>query len=74
MAGAKAGEIIQSWCLPISRKMNIKHVAGLILPYPTMGEINKTAAKGKTVDKKRRRQGTSIGATRTLLVVPIFMT
>jgi pyruvate/2-oxoglutarate dehydrogenase complex dihydrolipoamide dehydrogenase (E3) component len=44
MAGEKAGEIIQSWCLPISRKMNIKHVAGLILPYPTMGEINKTVA------------------------------
>ena len=44
MAGEKAGEIIQSWCLPIARKMNIKHIAGLILPYPTIGEINKTAA------------------------------
>jgi len=44
MVGEKAGEIIQSWCLPISKKMKIKEVAGLILPYPTLGEINKRAA------------------------------
>jgi len=44
MVGEKAGEIIQSWCLPISKKMKIKDVAGLILPYPTLGEINKRAA------------------------------
>ena len=24
--------------------MKIKHVAGLILPYPTLGEVNKRAA------------------------------
>ncbi|MBK19159.1 MAG: dihydrolipoamide dehydrogenase [Rhodospirillaceae bacterium] len=44
MVGEKAGEVIQSWCLPISKKMKIKDVAGLILPYPTLGEINKRAA------------------------------
>ena len=44
MVGEKAGELIQSWCLPISKKMKIKDVAGLILPYPTLGEINKRAA------------------------------
>ncbi|NKB19109.1 MAG: dihydrolipoamide dehydrogenase [Alphaproteobacteria bacterium] len=44
MVGEKAGEIIQSWCLPIAKKMKIKDVAGLILPYPTLGEINKRAA------------------------------
>lgn len=44
MVGEKSGEIIQSWCLPISKKMKIKDVAGLILPYPTLGEINKRAA------------------------------
>ena len=44
MVGAHAGELIQTWILPIARKMPVKHVAGLILPYPTLGEINKRAA------------------------------
>lgn len=44
MVGEKAGELIQSWCLPIAKKMKIKDMAGLILPYPTLGEINKRAA------------------------------
>ena len=44
MVGEKAGELIQSWCLPIAKRMKIKDVAGLILPYPTLGEINKRAA------------------------------
>lgn len=46
MVGEKAGEIIQSWCLPISKGLKIKDIAGLILPYPTLGEINKRAAGG----------------------------
>ena len=41
---AAAGEVIQGWCLPIARGMKIKHMAGLILPYPTLGEVNKRAA------------------------------
>ncbi len=44
IVGAHAGELIQSWILPISRAMHVKHVAGLILPYPTLGEANKRAA------------------------------
>ncbi len=44
MVGEKAGELIQSWCLPISKGMKIGDMAGLILPYPTLGEINKRAA------------------------------
>jgi pyruvate/2-oxoglutarate dehydrogenase complex dihydrolipoamide dehydrogenase (E3) component len=44
MVGEKAGEIIQGWCLPIAKGMKVKDVAGLILPYPTLGEINKRAA------------------------------
>ena len=44
MVGANAGEVIQGWCLPIARGMKIKHMAGLILPYPTLGEVNKRAA------------------------------
>lgn len=44
IVGAHAGELIQSWILPIQKRMKIKHVAGLILPYPTLGEANKRAA------------------------------
>jgi len=44
MVGEKAGEVIQSWSLPIAKGMKVKDVAGLILPYPTLGEINKRAA------------------------------
>ena len=51
MVGAHAGEVIQSWCLPIARRMKIKHVAGLILPYPTLGEANKRAAASFYVEK-----------------------
>jgi pyruvate/2-oxoglutarate dehydrogenase complex dihydrolipoamide dehydrogenase (E3) component len=44
MAGERAGELIQTWSLAIARRMHIRHVAGLVLPYPTLGEINKRAA------------------------------
>ena len=44
MAGPHAGEAIQLWSLAIARGLKMKDVAGLILPYPTWGEINKRAA------------------------------
>ena len=44
IVGAHAGELIQTWILPVARAMHIKHVAGLIMPYPTLGEANKRAA------------------------------
>ena len=44
IVGAHAGELIQSWILPVAKRMHVKHVAGLILPYPTLGEANKRAA------------------------------
>ncbi len=44
IVGAHAGELIQSWILPIARRHHVKRVAGLILPYPTLGEANKRAA------------------------------
>ena len=44
IVGAHAGELIQTWILPVAKGMNVKHVAGLILPYPTLGEANKRAA------------------------------
>jgi pyruvate/2-oxoglutarate dehydrogenase complex dihydrolipoamide dehydrogenase (E3) component len=42
--GAHAGELIQLWCLAIQQKLKIGAVAGVILPYPTLGEANKRAA------------------------------
>ncbi len=44
MVGEAAGELIQPWCLPIARRLKIGAVASLILPYPTLSEINKRAA------------------------------
>ncbi len=44
IVGAHAGELIQSWILPIVRGLHVRHVAGLIVPYPTLGEVNKRAA------------------------------
>jgi pyruvate/2-oxoglutarate dehydrogenase complex dihydrolipoamide dehydrogenase (E3) component len=44
IVGPHAGELIQSWLLPIKKKMKIGAVAGLIIPYPTLGEVNKRAA------------------------------
>ncbi len=44
IVGPHAGELIQTWIMPVARGMHVKHVAGLILPYPTLGEANKRAA------------------------------
>ncbi|MBI3676992.1 MAG: FAD-dependent oxidoreductase [Proteobacteria bacterium] len=42
--GNHAGEIIQLWVLAISQKLRLSALTGLILPYPTLGEISKGAA------------------------------
>ncbi|NNE85361.1 MAG: FAD-dependent oxidoreductase [Alphaproteobacteria bacterium] len=44
IVGYHAGELLQPWILAISQKMKIGAMAGIIAPYPTMGEINKRAA------------------------------
>ncbi|HJQ56212.1 MAG TPA: FAD-dependent oxidoreductase [Vineibacter sp.] len=44
IAGARAGELIQVWCLALSRRLKIGAVAQMVVPYPTLGEINKRAA------------------------------
>lgn len=44
IAGSRAGELIQVWCLALSRRMKIGAVAQMVVPYPTLGEINKRAA------------------------------
>jgi pyruvate/2-oxoglutarate dehydrogenase complex dihydrolipoamide dehydrogenase (E3) component len=42
--GASAGDLIQTWVLAISQGLKIGAVAGMIAPYPTLGEVNKRAA------------------------------
>ena len=44
IVGAQAGELIQTWALAISAGLKIGAVAGMVAPYPTLGELNKRAA------------------------------
>ena len=44
IAGARAGELIQTWCLALAKGMKVGAVAGLVVPYPTLGEVSKRAA------------------------------
>jgi pyruvate/2-oxoglutarate dehydrogenase complex dihydrolipoamide dehydrogenase (E3) component len=40
----QAGELIQPWCLAISRRLKISALASFVPPYPTLGEASKRAA------------------------------
>ena len=44
IVGASAGELITTWTLAVSRGLNIRVLAGIIVPYPTLAEIGKRAA------------------------------
>jgi pyruvate/2-oxoglutarate dehydrogenase complex dihydrolipoamide dehydrogenase (E3) component len=44
IVGAQAGELITAWTLAISRRLNIRAMAGIVVPYPTLSEIGKRAA------------------------------
>jgi pyruvate/2-oxoglutarate dehydrogenase complex dihydrolipoamide dehydrogenase (E3) component len=44
IVGAAAGEMITTWTLAISRRLNIRALAGIIVPYPTLSEVGKRAA------------------------------
>ena len=44
VAGTQAGELINLWALVIANKLKMKHVANMVAPYPTIGEINKRVA------------------------------
>ena len=44
IVGANAGEVVQPWCLAIANGMKVGAMAGLVAPYPTLGEINKRVA------------------------------
>ncbi len=44
IAGAAAGELIGVWALALANNLKMSAVAAMVLPYPTLGEINKRAA------------------------------
>ncbi|MEQ8701054.1 MAG: FAD-dependent oxidoreductase [Bauldia litoralis] len=44
MLGPHAGELIQPWVLAMQNGLKIRHMAGYISPYPTLGEVGKRAA------------------------------
>src|SRR5262249_25023212 len=44
IVGAQAGGLIALWTLAIARGLNVRDLAGAVLPYPTLSEIGKRAA------------------------------
>jgi pyruvate/2-oxoglutarate dehydrogenase complex dihydrolipoamide dehydrogenase (E3) component len=44
IAGPQAGELIGLWAFAISSRAKISAIAGMVAPYPTLGEISKRAA------------------------------
>ena len=44
IVGAGAGELIGLWSMAIANKLKMSAIAATVLPYPSMGEINKRAA------------------------------
>ena len=44
IAGPQAGELIGLWALAISSNLKMSAIAGMVAPYPTLGEISKRAA------------------------------
>ena len=44
IVGAQAGELIAMWAMAIANGLKMSAIAGTVLPYPTLAEINKRAA------------------------------
>jgi pyruvate/2-oxoglutarate dehydrogenase complex dihydrolipoamide dehydrogenase (E3) component len=44
IVGPRAGELIGLWVLAISAKLKMSAIAGMVAPYPTLGEVSKRAA------------------------------
>ena len=44
LVGAQAGELITAWTLAIAQRLDIRAMAGIVVPYPTLSEIGKRAA------------------------------
>jgi pyruvate/2-oxoglutarate dehydrogenase complex dihydrolipoamide dehydrogenase (E3) component len=44
IVGAQAGEMIGLWAMALANRLKMSAIANTVLPYPTLGEINKRAA------------------------------
>lgn len=44
LVGPQAGELIGLWALAISSRLKMSAIAGMVAPYPTLGEVSKRAA------------------------------
>jgi pyruvate/2-oxoglutarate dehydrogenase complex dihydrolipoamide dehydrogenase (E3) component len=44
IVGAAAGELIVPWTLAMSQRLNIRAMAGIVVPYPTFSEVSRRAA------------------------------
>ncbi len=44
IVGPDAGELINLWALALANGMKMSHIAAMVAPYPTLGEINKRVA------------------------------
>ena len=44
IVGTAAAELITTWTLAIGQGLNIRSLAGIIIPYPTLSEVGKRAA------------------------------
>jgi pyruvate/2-oxoglutarate dehydrogenase complex dihydrolipoamide dehydrogenase (E3) component len=44
IVGAQAGELIATWSLAVSQGINIRAIASMVVPYPTLAEIGKRSA------------------------------
>src|SRR2546421_1123893 len=44
IVGAHAGELITTCTLALSRRLNIRAMTGIVVPYPTLSEVGKRAA------------------------------
>ena len=44
IVGHQAGELISLWALALANKMKMSQIAGMVVPYPTISEVNKRAA------------------------------
>jgi pyruvate/2-oxoglutarate dehydrogenase complex dihydrolipoamide dehydrogenase (E3) component len=44
IVGPGAGDLITPWTLALANRLNIRAMAGTVVPYPTFGEIGKRAA------------------------------
>lgn len=44
IVGPQAGELIGLWALAISARLKMSAIAGMVAPYPTLGEVSKRAS------------------------------